>query len=74
MATRSRQTPSKGIQDYSAFVGTHAVSAHHRFDVDALATWLREHIDDFEGPMTVEQFAGGQSNPTFKLVTLNAIT
>ncbi len=33
------------------------------------AAWLAQHVDGFSGPLTVEQFAGGQSNPTFKLVT-----
>lgn len=56
-------------QDYSTFIGTRAVSERQRFDTDALSVWLREHIDGFAGPLTVEQFAGGQSNPTFKLVT-----
>lgn len=59
--------PSK--DDYSAFVGTRAVSARQRFDTDALAAWLRAHVAGFEGTLAVEQFAGGQSNPTFKLVT-----
>src|SRR6201999_1143737 len=41
----------------------------HRFDIDALAAWLTRHVDGFAGPLTLEQFAGGQSNPTFKLIT-----
>lgn len=36
-------------------------------DVSNLATWLREHVLDFSGELTAEKFAGGQSNPTFKL-------
>ena len=55
--------------DFSAFEGTRPVAERQRFDTDALATWLAAHVDGFEGPLTVEQFAGGQSNPTFKLVT-----
>ena len=69
MATNeSAGTPSQA-QDYSAFVGTRDVSDGQRFDVDALAQWLHARIDGFDGPLTVEQFAGGQSNPTFKLIT-----
>lgn len=30
---------------------------------------MARHIDDHEGPVTVERFAGGQSNPTFRLGT-----
>ena len=55
--------------DYSAFVGTRAVTERQRFDSDALGAWLAQHVDGFAGPLTVEQFAGGQSNPTFKLIT-----
>jgi len=29
--------------------------------------WLRQHVPTFEGPLSAEKFAGGQSNPTFKL-------
>ena len=37
------------------------------FDEGALHAYLREHIDGYEGPLTVRQFEGGQSNPTFQL-------
>jgi aminoglycoside phosphotransferase (APT) family kinase protein len=69
MATDPPAGPTDQQQDYSSFVGTRAVSEQQRFDVDALSAWLREHVDGFNGPLAVEQFAGGQSNPTFKLVT-----
>ena len=36
-------------------------------DLERLEPWLRQHIHDFEGPLSAEKFAGGQSNPTFKL-------
>ncbi len=55
--------------DYTQFEGTRAVSAPHAFDVDALSAWLRDRVPDFGGPLTVEMFKGGQSNPTYKLVT-----
>ncbi|MEQ9694777.1 phosphotransferase family protein [Shimia sp. SDUM112013] len=38
-------------------------------DTDAVAAWLSQHLDGFEGPVTAEKFAGGQSNPTFLLKT-----
>jgi aminoglycoside phosphotransferase (APT) family kinase protein len=50
------------------FQGTMPVREAHRFDVDALERYLRDRIDGFAGPVTVEQFKGGQSNPTY-LVT-----
>jgi aminoglycoside phosphotransferase (APT) family kinase protein len=49
------------------FSGTMAVAEKQRFDVGALEEYLRGHIDGFKGPVQVEQFKGGQSNPTFKV-------
>jgi aminoglycoside phosphotransferase (APT) family kinase protein len=43
------------------------VRAAHRFDEAALARYLATHITGFEGPLDVQQFGGGQSNPTFLL-------
>ena len=57
------------MTDYSHFVGTHAVSEQHLFDVSALSSWLSQHLDGFAGPLSVEMFKGGQSNPTYKLLT-----
>jgi aminoglycoside phosphotransferase (APT) family kinase protein len=62
-----KQAPAR--TDYSAFEGTRPVAERQRFDAEALAAWLTAHVEGFKGPLTVEQFAGGQSNPTFKLVT-----
>jgi aminoglycoside phosphotransferase (APT) family kinase protein len=39
------------------------------FDEARLAAWLAGHVEDFRGPLTVERFAGGQSNPTYRLAT-----
>ena len=55
--------------NFDNFIGTRAVSGQHAFDTDALAAWLAHNLDGFEGPLTVEMFKGGQSNPTYKLVT-----
>jgi len=49
--------------------GTKPVSEQHAFDVAALQAHLEQHLAVFAGPITVEQFKGGQSNPTFKLTT-----
>lgn len=56
-------------QDAEKFAGTRAMARQHRFDVNALAAWLESNLDGFTGPLTVEMFKGGQSNPTDKLVT-----
>jgi aminoglycoside phosphotransferase (APT) family kinase protein len=55
-----------------AYVGTKPVAASHAFEVGALERHLAAHLEGFEGPLTVEQFKGGQSNPTYKLVTPRA--
>ncbi|MEM9878662.1 MAG: phosphotransferase [Pseudomonadota bacterium] len=51
------------------FSGTMGVRDAHAFDIGALDAYMRSHVDGFEGPLEVEQFKGGQSNPTFKLNT-----
>ena len=51
------------------FIGTAEVSQRNAFDVAALQAWLSHNMGGFEGPLTVEQFRGGQSNPTYKLHT-----
>ncbi len=52
-----------------AHTGTKPVTGTHAFDLARLTQHLRQHLAGFEGPLTVEQFKGGQSNPTFKLIT-----
>jgi len=54
---------------FEQFEGTSAVQERHRFDVAALASYLEAAIDGFAGPLQVEQFKGGQSNPTFLVRT-----
>src|ERR1700741_3214615 len=56
-------------QDFSNFIGTRAVSQQHAFDIESIAAWLEKNLDGFKGPLTGEMFKGGQSNPTYKLVT-----
>lgn len=50
-------------------VGTTPVREAHRFDEASLAEWMRAHVADYAGPLTVAQFKGGQSNPTYLLTT-----
>jgi len=49
--------------------GTTAVREASRFDEAALTRWMESDVAGFVGPLRVEQFKGGQSNPTFKLLT-----
>ena len=54
---------------YDNFIGTMPVAERQKFDAVALQAWLEAHVEGFAGPLAIEQFKGGQSNPTFKLVT-----
>jgi aminoglycoside phosphotransferase (APT) family kinase protein len=49
--------------------GTIEVRSAHRFDPALLERWLEREVEDYRGPLRIEQFRGGQSNPTYKLVT-----
>ena len=42
-------------------------NAAAHLDTEAVARWLSEHMEGFVGPLSAEKFAGGQSNPTFRL-------
>ena len=47
--------------------GTIAVHERHQFDVGALQRYMQENVEGFSGELGVEEFAGGQSNPTYLL-------
>ena len=49
----------------AAFSGTMPLTDRQRFDEAALGRWLHEHLPGFAGLTRIEQFRGGQSNPTF---------
>jgi aminoglycoside phosphotransferase (APT) family kinase protein len=50
---------------YQGSVGTRPVDPAHAFDPGRLAAFMRDRVDDFRGTLHIEQFKGGQSNPTF---------
>jgi aminoglycoside phosphotransferase (APT) family kinase protein len=50
-------------------LGTTPVRPGHEIDAQALEAWMRETVPDYAGPLRLEQFKGGQSNPTYKLIT-----
>ena len=52
-------------------VGTMDVLERHQFDVEALNAFMKETIDGFEGPIEIEEFKGGQSNPTYLIKSKN---
>jgi aminoglycoside phosphotransferase (APT) family kinase protein len=49
--------------------GTTPVREAHRIDEAALTSWMEANVEGFRGPLTVDQFAGGQSNPTYRLLS-----
>ena len=56
-------------QRQDQFSGTRSVSDADQLDVHRLEDYLQRHLDGFMGPLTVRQFRGGQSNPTYLLET-----
>lgn len=50
---------------------TREVAPALAFDAAALSDYLRAHLPDAQGPLRVEQFKGGQSNPTYMLTAAN---
>jgi len=49
------------------FSGTAEVAPALRFDEGRLARWMRGRVPGFAPPLSVRQFKGGQSNPTYLL-------
>ena len=49
--------------------GTKDVADSHKFDQSHLEAWMRDNVEGYAGPLEVRQFKGGQSNPTYQLVT-----
>ena len=50
-------------------IGTMDVLEKHQIDTNTLTTFMEENVEDFEGPLVVEEFKGGQSNPTYLVKT-----
>ena len=61
--TQAAPTPQE------TFSGTKEVAVSHRFDERALEAWMAANVEGFRGPLEVRQFKGGQSNPTYQIVT-----
>lgn len=57
------------IDRQQAFSGTKEAAPALRMDEARLEAWLAAHVSGFSGPLTVRQFKGGQSNPTYLLET-----
>ena len=59
-AEQEREQQNSGVKD---------VAEAHRFDEARLAAWMEANVEGYAGPLEVRQFKGGQSNPTYQLVT-----
>jgi aminoglycoside phosphotransferase (APT) family kinase protein len=57
------------IDRQQAFSGTKEIAPALRIDAQRLEAWLAAQVKGFAGPLTVRQFKGGQSNPTYMLET-----
>ena len=53
--------------DASPFTGTVAPAGTDILDADKLTAWMTANVPGFTGPLTIAKFAGGQSNPTYRL-------
>lgn len=51
------------------FSGTKPVDPRYMLDEVALNAWMEAHVEGFAGPMEIRQFKGGQSNPTYQIIT-----
>ena len=51
------------------FTGTMPVQEKLKFSYSNLESYLNEYVKDFSGPLEVREFKGGQSNPTYQLIT-----
>ena len=49
--------------------GVVEVREAHRFDEEALEAYLQRNLDRYTRGARIQQFEGGQSNPTFLLTT-----
>jgi aminoglycoside phosphotransferase (APT) family kinase protein len=62
---------SNELHDPDENTGTMEVLDRHQFDTSKLEDYMHENVDDFEGDITIEEFKGGQSNPTYKVISPN---
>ena len=60
---------AEGVRSDEEFSGTKPVEERHRIDEARLDGWMGEHVEGYRGPLSVLQFKGGQSNPTYRLDT-----
>ena len=55
------------INAQEAFSGTVELEGAEKLDEGNLTAWMQANVEGYEGPLDVRKFAGGQSNPTYKI-------
>ena len=48
-------------------MSNHKMSDALPMDINKLTNYLEQQVEGFQGPITLEKFSGGQSNPTYKV-------
>ena len=51
------------------YTGTKEVSENLKFDSNLLQEWINDNVVNSGDIEKIEQFKGGQSNPTYKILT-----
>jgi len=51
----------------TAFTGTIAPTGADVLDAGRLDAWMAANVEGYAGPPTIRKFAGGQSNPTYRI-------
>ncbi|MSR13801.1 MAG: phosphotransferase family protein [Gammaproteobacteria bacterium] len=57
------------VSRQETFAGTKEVEAHLQIDAVRLHAYLERNVPEYLGPLSLKRFKGGQSNPTYQLVT-----
>lgn len=57
------------LANTAVHAGIIPVREAQQFDESGLARWMSENVDGHDGPISVRQFRGGQSNPTYLVTT-----
>lgn len=61
--TSTTALPTQTSAEGTPLVGDHDLA------IGRLTAWATGNVEGFQGPLTVQRFAGGQSNPTYQLAT-----
>lgn len=69
MAEETAPQSSAPVRPQAAPAVRAAGEVRHPIDEQGLLKWMSENVPGFEGPLDVQQFSGGQSNPTYQLTT-----